>query len=119
MRCSGGTASRNHRDDIVFGMIQLYIDDWQLQSSIWQPCCFRRGTWTAQCATLRAMLPCGRSPENWQAYYLRQFLEVVQQAALKRVRAWVHAEIAGVRSLRGSQEFSLLPVEQVADRCFK
>ena len=34
-----------------------------------------------------AMLPCRHSPENWQAFYLRQFLEVVQQqAAARRVR---------------------------------
>jgi hypothetical protein len=33
------------------------------------------------------MLPCRHSPEHWQAYYLKQFLEVVQQAALERVRA--------------------------------
>jgi len=33
-----------------------------------------------------AMLPCRHSPENWQAFYLRQFLEVVQQAAGQRVR---------------------------------
>ena len=33
-----------------------------------------------------AMLPCRHSPENWQAVYLRQFLEVVQQAAAQGVR---------------------------------
>ncbi|KAK9823583.1 hypothetical protein WJX72_003982 [[Myrmecia] bisecta] len=27
-----------------------------------------------------AMLPCAHSPEHWQAHYLRQFLEAVQQA---------------------------------------
>ena len=39
-----------------------------------------------------AMLPCRHSPENWQAFYLRQFLEVVQQAATQRVRR--HSDVA-------------------------
>jgi hypothetical protein len=34
-----------------------------------------------------AMLPCRHSPGGWQQFYLRQFLEVVQQAAAQRVRA--------------------------------
>ena len=33
-----------------------------------------------------AMLPCRHSPESWQQFYLRQFLEAVQQAAGERVR---------------------------------
>lgn len=33
-----------------------------------------------------AMLPCTHSPESWQAIYLRQFLDVVEQDSLQRVR---------------------------------
>ena len=40
----------------------------------------------AAVAHFAAMLPCGHSPEPWQAFYLRQFLDVVQQASLQRVR---------------------------------
>ena len=33
-----------------------------------------------------AMLPCTHSPESWQAFYLRQFLDVVEQDSVQRVR---------------------------------
>ncbi len=46
-----------------------------------------------------AMLPCRHSPENWQAFYLRQFLEVVQQAAGQRVRPLRLRPASGVSPL--------------------
>lgn len=34
-----------------------------------------------------AHLPCTHNPENWQQYYLQQFLETIQEAALTKVNA--------------------------------
>ena len=43
-----------------------------------------------------AMLPCQHSPGSWQQFYLRQFLEVVQQAAAQRVCAEPNSSSPGV-----------------------